>query len=106
MGRAGLWLAGGICCGHVGDGNRTLHGKEPRSVLTGRVVAAGTSGAISTAGTFAALAGAGFVAVVTMLLGWSPRLASTLVIAGFAGALLDSLLGATVQSRRWCDSCQ
>lgn len=84
----------------------TLRGRDPWSILTGRVVPAGTSGAISLAGTLAALAGAAFVALVAVALGWTARLGTNIVVAGFAGAVLDSLLGATVQARRWCDSCQ
>jgi len=39
-------------------------------------------------------------------LGWMWIVASYALIGGVAGALFDSLLGATVQSRRWCDTCQ
>jgi uncharacterized protein (TIGR00297 family) len=84
----------------------TLRGREPWSILTGRVVPAGTSGAVSLIGTLAALAGGAFIGLVAVALGWSTRLGTTIVIAGFAGATIDSLLGATMQGRRWCDSCR
>jgi uncharacterized protein (TIGR00297 family) len=84
----------------------TLRGREPWSILTGRVVPAGTSGAVSSAGTLAALAGAAFIGLSAVTLGWSAGFGTTIVVAGFAGAMLDSLLGETMQARRWCDSCQ
>jgi len=84
----------------------TLYGVNPRSILTWHVVPAGTSGAVSTIGTLAAIAGAAFVAFVVSLLGWTPIVARNIMIGGVAGAIIDSLLGATIQSRRWCDTCQ
>jgi uncharacterized protein (TIGR00297 family) len=84
----------------------TLRGGEPWSILTGRVVPAGTSGAISSAGTLAAIAGASFIGLVAVALGWSARFGTTIIVAGFFGAIVDSLLGASLQGRRWCDSCQ
>jgi uncharacterized protein (TIGR00297 family) len=83
----------------------TLAGRRPRSIITGRVVATGTSGGISLPGLAASLAGAGFVAVVALLCGW-PRVVTTAAfIGGIAGSLVDSVLGATLQSRRFCHEC-
>jgi uncharacterized protein (TIGR00297 family) len=83
----------------------TLYGGEPRSILGGRRVPAGTSGAVSLIGSVAALAGALFTAGVLRLLGWTSPVAASVAAGGVAGALVDTLLGATVQSRRWCAAC-
>jgi len=83
----------------------TLYGGSPRSILTLRTVPVGTSGGISAIGTIAAVAGALFVAMVVAALGWTWIVVRNVIIGGVAGALVDSLLGATVQSRRRCDAC-
>jgi uncharacterized protein (TIGR00297 family) len=82
----------------------TLTGGTPRALLTLRQVPAGTSGALSAAGTAAMVAGALFVAVAARRLGLTDALAAV-AIAGCAGALADSAIGATLQERRWCDAC-
>jgi uncharacterized protein (TIGR00297 family) len=84
----------------------TLYGGNPRSILTWRTVPVGTSGGVSAIGTVAAVAGAVFVGLVVAALGWASIVARNVMIGGLAGAIVDSLLGATVQSRRWCDACQ
>jgi uncharacterized protein (TIGR00297 family) len=83
----------------------TLYGGVPSSILTWRPVPPGTSGGVSLIGTLAALGGAGFVAVLARLLGWTPRMANLVALAGIVGAMVDSVIGATLQSRRWCDAC-
>ena len=83
----------------------TLYGGEPRSILSWRRVPAGTSGGITPIGTLAAVSGAMFVAIVAVLLGWTSAVARHIALGGVFGALFDSVLGATVQSRRWCESC-
>jgi uncharacterized protein (TIGR00297 family) len=83
----------------------TLWGSEPRSILSWRIVPAGTSGGVSVIGTMAAVAGAAFVATMLVALGWTASLAGIVMVAGIAGALFDSLLGASLQSRRWCEIC-
>jgi len=84
----------------------TLYGGTPRSILSWRSVPTGTSGGITPIGTFAAVAGAAFVGLIAKFLGWTPRLPAVVAIGGIAGAMIDSVIGATVQSRRWCDACE
>lgn len=86
----------------------------PRLITTGKVVAPGTSGAISLYGSLAALAGALLIAILAsaaVALAWLPMeshgfvVLAGITLAGIGGAMLDSILGATVQEQRWCDSC-
>ncbi len=78
---------------------------RPRLILTGRVVAAGTSGAVSVPGSAASIAGACVIGGVARLLGLPPMVAAAAAGGGLAGALADSLLGATLQERRHCPHC-
>src|SRR5258706_11550529 len=55
-------------------------------------------------GTAAGVGGARFIGVVAALANWPARFAAV-ALGGVAGALADSVLGATVQSRRWCELC-
>lgn len=81
----------------------TLAKAPPRSILTLRPLPRGLSGGVTPAGTIAEVAGALAVALPAWVLGvghwW------IVGAAGFAGALLDSLLGATLQQLRYCASC-
>ena len=86
----------------IGTAMRTV----PRSILTMRPVAPGMSGGVTLGGTLAALGGAAFIAGVAMM-GGLPRAAVFAAVgAGFAGAMVDSVLGASLQSQRWCPRCK
>ena len=83
----------------------SLASRPPRSILTWRPVAPGTSGGVNLLGMSAMVAGAAFVAYGGRALSLEvPILA--VVVGGFLGAIADSVVGATLQDRRWCDTCQ
>lgn len=91
---------------------------RPRLITTGKPVERGTSGGVSLPGSLAALGGAALIALLAVLL-WGGRLQSSALSqpqslawlawitgSGFAGSLVDSLLGATVQAIYFCPTCQ
>ena len=73
-------------------------GGQPYDIRTGQKAPAGTSGAVSLPGTAAALAGAALLGAFA----GSTIGGAVVAASGFAGALADSLLGATVQAQ-WRD---
>ena len=87
-----------------------LNPAPPRLIIDLRkVVEKGTSGGISPVGMLASLAGAGLIALEAALLNPSGAnwiLFALVTVAGSFGALLDSLLGATVQAIYYCPTCQ
>jgi len=83
----------------------TFVGGIPRSILGFEPVASGMSGGVTLAGTLAALAGAAFVALLAMVLEWPGRVALATFVGGIAGSTIDSVLGATLQTRRRCERC-
>lgn len=82
----------------------TLVKMPPRSILTLKRLAPGLSGGVTPAGTLAEIAGACAVALVAWALGVGPWW--IIAAGGVAGALADSLLGASLQELRWCPRCE
>jgi uncharacterized protein (TIGR00297 family) len=66
----------------------------------------GTSGGVSFSGTVASLLGAFVIALPAALFAQSWVLLPLITIAGLAGSLFDSLLGATVQAMYFCPADQ
>ena len=83
----------------------TLAKHFPKLITTGQVVPTGTSGAVTWRGSFAALVGAAAVGIVALAVGWGMRGAIACIVGGIAGSFIDSLVGATIQRRQWCERC-
>jgi uncharacterized protein (TIGR00297 family) len=74
-------------------------------ITTFKSVPAGTDGGISLFGTIAAITGAASVAMVAGVTGLvSLRDVAIIILAGFLGTLVDSLLGALFERRGWLDN--
>jgi uncharacterized protein (TIGR00297 family) len=81
-----------------------LSSRPPRSVLSNKPVPHGSSGGVTLAGSVSGVAGAAVVAVAMIAFRTGPHPAAVL-LAGVAGMVVDSLLGATLQERRRCPRC-
>ena len=76
--------------------------RDARMITTWQRVPAGTDGGITISGTLAGLIGGIVIAAVATASGTLARGEMWIPVAtGFAGMLVDSLLGATVQRRGW-----
>ncbi|HEY0196661.1 MAG TPA: TIGR00297 family protein [Methanobacterium sp.] len=79
----------------------------PRLITTLKKVPPGTDGGISVLGTAAGIIGAGLIGISAYILGIFPDLMKTLeiaVISGTAGCFVDSILGATLESKKYLNN--
>ena len=78
-----------------------VYGRRYYNILTGRPDTRGLNGVVSLEGTALGLAGTAVLAGTYCLgFGWGPAF-GWLLVAGTAGNLLDSVLGATLERRGW-----
>lgn len=82
----------------------TLAQNDPVSIVTGRRVPAGTSGGVSLPGSVGAVAGALFIGTEAVFAAWPVSLAAV-ALGGVLAAFADSLIGATLQAKRFCPHC-
>ena len=105
----GLWVVTASLAAAAADTWATSMGalsrSDPRSLRDGRRVAPGTSGAVSGAGTLGGAIGATIVAAAGAGAARRTDLLWHATAIGFAGMLVDSLLGAWVQGRFECPAC-
>lgn len=80
--------------------------REPVSILTGRPVQKGLSGGVTALGLLSSLCGSALIAAVYAIFTiWRQDLATVYIgafvvlLSGFAGSIIDSILGDTVQAK-------
>ncbi len=110
LGNAAIWQAvgaGAIAAATADTWSTevgTVLGGTPRLILTGHPVPPGTSGGVTAAGIVASVVASVLAALVALSMGWeTPMLA--VATGGVIGSLVDSVIGATIQERRWCETC-
>lgn len=82
-----------------------LSTRQPRLVTTLKPVRTGVSGGVTLEGLLASLAGAGLIAALGAWWWADGKLWITGLVAGLAGSLVDSLLGASLQAMYHCPVC-
>ncbi|NQT63540.1 MAG: DUF92 domain-containing protein [Candidatus Marinimicrobia bacterium] len=80
----------------------------PLNILTWKRVPKGYSGGISLLGTSGGVLGAAIIVSIAALMGfiqWDAILIVMIIIAGFLGSIIDSILGASIQAKFKCEVC-
>lgn len=81
----------------------------PFDILGFNPVPRGYSGGISWIGTFGGLLGAGVIGLIGVFfapMDLNPLLLGLIVISGFLGSIVDSILGSSIQAKFECSSCR
>lgn len=93
--------AADTCSSEIGK----AYGKRTFLITTLRPVPPGTEGAVSVEGTLGGLFGAAFIASLGVLTGlFQAEGALVVTLAGFLGALAESVIGTVAEKRGWLDN--
>jgi len=105
----GLWILTASLAAAAADTWATSFGLRsratPRLLAFGGPVPPGTSGGVTLAGSVAALAGAAVVSATGAMAAERVWLLPLGTLVGFAGMVLDSIVGALAQGRFYCAAC-
>ncbi len=80
----------------------------PVNILSWKHVAKGYSGGITFLGTLGGLIGAAAIVIIAIMTGsldWNLELIYMIILAGFFGSIVDSILGASMQAKFVCEQC-
>lgn len=106
---AGLWIVTASLATAAADTWATSTGAwsrtAPRNVIRWHPVLPGSSGGVTVLGTVGALVGAASVGAPAALATMVPALFPLALVVGMLGMLADSVLGAALQGRFHCDTC-
>ncbi len=104
-----LWVITGSLASAGADTWATAIGARsptpPRRLLFGHRVDPGSNGGMTLTGTAGAIVGAALISAAGAVTASLPRLVLWGTVIGVAGMTLDSVLGATLQGRFHCPSC-
>jgi uncharacterized protein (TIGR00297 family) len=105
-----IWLVTASLAAAAADTWATSAGSlspvPPILLWTRRQVIPGTSGGVTTTGAWGALAGAALVSLTGAWAAGLPPLALAGTLIGFAGMLLDSTIGGSLQGHFHCPRCE
>lgn len=83
----------------------TRFGKRTISIITLQKIETGLSGGVSTFGTLAAFGGSLCIGLISYYYIDDLKIIFVIILFGFLGSVIDSLLGATVQAKYRCNNC-
>jgi len=82
--------------------------KLPLNILSWKRVVKGYSGGVSFPGTLGGLLGATSIIAIAFFMGylvWDSSLIVVIILSGFIGSIVDSILGASIQAKFSCEVC-
>lgn len=99
-------IVAGACADTWATEIGTRFGKKTISIISFQKIETGLSGGVSAIGTLAAFAGSLSVGLISYYYIDDLKIIFVVILFGFLGSVIDSLLGATVQAKYECQNCK